>query len=154
MAPNAIDYFAIQNTISRYCLALDTKDFELLKQVFTPDVDTIYPFGGQRKGVQSVADAIQNRLAPVASQHALTTQQIEVAADGKSAEAITYFTGVHFGKGKWDGKEVTAWGKYTDTLTLSEGKQALPGASGQWLISRREVSFTKRLGEEGVMDSE
>ena len=124
MAPNAIDYFAIQNCISRYCLALDTKDFELLKQVFTPDVDTVYPFGGQRKGVQSVADAIQKRyvvlcrsdshraltacrLSPVASQHALTTQHIEVAADGKSAQATTYFTGVHFGKGKWEGKEVT-----------------------------------------------
>ena len=47
-----------------------------------------------------------------------------------------------------------AWGRYDDTLTLGEGKESLPGASGQWLISRREVSFTKRLGEEGVMDGE
>ncbi|KAK5693333.1 hypothetical protein LTR17_025084 [Elasticomyces elasticus] len=154
MAPNPLDYFEIKNTISRYCLALDTKDFELLKQVFTDDVDTIYPFGGQRKGVQSVADAIQKRLSPVASQHALTTQQIEVAADGKSASAMTYFTGVHFGKGKWDGKEVTAWGRYDDQLVLVETGDHVTGASGSWRISRREVSFTKRLGEEGVMDGE
>ena len=97
-------------------------------------------------------------MTPITSQHALTTQQVEIAEDGKSAHATTYFTGIHFGKGKWEGKEVTAWGKYVDTLTLiegeGEGKASLPGASGQWLISRREVSFMGRLGEEGVMDGE
>lgn len=77
-----------------------------------------------------------------------------MAADGKSAVATTYFTGIHFGKGKWEGKEVTAWGKYLDTLTLFEGKEGLPGASGQWLVSKREVVFMGRLGEEGVMDGE
>lgn len=61
MAPNPLDYFAIRNTISRYCIALDTKDFDLLKQVFTEDVDAVYPFGGQIKGVQKVADAIRKR---------------------------------------------------------------------------------------------
>lgn len=59
--------------------------------------------------------------------------------------------------GHWRiGQEVTAWGKYVDTLTLfPEGQQnVLPGSSGQWLISKREVGFMKRLGEEGVMDGE
>jgi len=61
MAPNALDYITIQNTIARYCLALDSKDFNLLKQVFTDDVDTVYPFGGSRKGVQDIMDAINKR---------------------------------------------------------------------------------------------
>ncbi|TKA67221.1 hypothetical protein B0A55_08778 [Friedmanniomyces simplex] len=150
MAPNALDYFAIQNTISRYCFALDTKDFELLKQVFTSDVNTIYPFGGQRKGVQSVADAIQKRHGHPIVQRGQA--KINIPADGKSAEAVTYFTGIHFGKGKWDDRK--AWGKYTDTLSLNDTKDSLPGASGEWLISRREVTFMGRLGEEGVMDGE
>ncbi|KAK4544073.1 hypothetical protein LTR36_004571 [Oleoguttula mirabilis] len=157
MAPNPLDYFAIQNTISRYCFALDSKDFDLLKQVFTEDVDSIYPFGrGQIQGVQNVAAAIKKRLTHITSQHALTTQHIVIAADGKSAQVTTYFTGVHFGKGKWEGQEVTAWGKYVDTLILfPEGKEnVLPGSSGQWLVSKREVGFIKRLGEEGVMDGE
>ena len=58
---NPLDYVAIQNTLARYCLALDGKDFELLKQVFTADVDAIYPFGGQIKGVEKVAAAIKKR---------------------------------------------------------------------------------------------
>ncbi|KAK0911543.1 hypothetical protein LTR91_003587 [Friedmanniomyces endolithicus] len=152
---NPFDIFAIQNIIALYCLALDTKDFARLHHVFTPDVETIYPFGRKRQGVQSVADAIQKRLAPVSSQHALTTQHILLSPDGQSATATTYFTGIHFGKGKWEGKEVTAWGKYTDTLTfLGEAESELPGASGRWRISRREVTFMGRLGEEGVMDGE
>lgn len=63
MAPNPFDYITIQNTLARYTIALDTKDFALLKQVFTEDCDTIYPFGGQIQGVQNVADAIQNRYS-------------------------------------------------------------------------------------------
>lgn len=80
-----------------------------------------------------------------------------IAADGKSAEAVTYFTGIHFGQGKWKGKEVTAWGMYSDQLVLvggAEGEGVLPGASGKWLVSRRVVDFMGRLGEEGVMDGE
>ena len=95
-----------------------------------------------------------SRLAPIRSQHALTTQTITVSPDGKGAEAVSYFTGIHFGQGKWEGKEVTAWGKYTDTLVLVQGKESLPGASGQWLINRRVVTFMGRLGEERVMEGE
>lgn len=94
------------------------------------------------------------RLAPVKTHHALSTQTISISADGKSAEAVTYFTGTHFGQGKWEGKEITAWGKYVDTLTVVEGKESLPGASGQRLICRREVDLMGRLGEGRVMVGE
>lgn len=76
-----------------------------------------------------------------------------IAADGKTAKVTSYFTGIHFGQGKWDGKEVTAWGRYIDDLVLVDG-QSVPGASGQWLISAREVQFIKRLGEERVLEGE
>ena len=95
-------------------------------------------------------------MTPITSQHALTTQHIEIAEDGKTAKATTYFTGIHFGTGKWKGQQVTAWGKYVDDLILVEGQDqsSLPGASGQWLIKRREVGFMSRMGEEGVMRGE
>ena len=59
---NALDHFAIQNTIARYAIALDSKNFDLLDEVFTEDVDTIYPFKGEIKGAQNVADAIRDRF--------------------------------------------------------------------------------------------
>lgn len=58
---NPIDYFAIQNTISQYCIALDTKNWSLLDSVFVQDVDAKYPFGGAIKGVKPLADKIQDR---------------------------------------------------------------------------------------------
>lgn len=62
MSPsNPIDYFAIKNTISGYCIALDTKNFSLLEEIFTQDVDGRYPFDRNLKGVQNVANAIQKR---------------------------------------------------------------------------------------------
>lgn len=98
------------------------------------------------------------RLSPVTTQHALTTQQITIAASGTEAEVKTYFTGIHFGTGKWEGQQVTAWGMYEDTLRVDpEGQgQGVEGASGngRWRVCRRKVGFTKRLGEEGVMQEE
>ena len=61
---NPIDYFAIHNTVSRYCIALDTKDFDLLGEVFTEDVEADYPFNHNMKGTKDITAAIQKRYAP------------------------------------------------------------------------------------------
>lgn len=63
-SPNPIDYFAIQNTLSRYCIALDTKDFDLLEDVFTEDAAADYPFNDNLKGPRQIAAAIQKRYIP------------------------------------------------------------------------------------------
>ena len=83
-----------------------------------------------------------DRLGRIATQHALTTQQIEVANDGKSAKAVTYFNGYHFGREKHTGEVLSAYGAYHDEL--------VPTANG-WRISRREVKFTARIGDEDIM---
>jgi len=60
--PNSLDHIAIQNTLARYCIALDDKDFAALSDVFVADCDTHYPFpGGDLKGVAAVQNAIQAR---------------------------------------------------------------------------------------------
>lgn len=59
---NPHDHIAIQNVISRYCVALDTKIFDLLDKVFVPDVVADYPFNQDMRGVDTVRNAIQNRF--------------------------------------------------------------------------------------------
>ncbi|KAF2484825.1 hypothetical protein BDY17DRAFT_292448 [Neohortaea acidophila] len=157
MSPNAFDYIAIQNTLAKYCMALDSKTFHLLDDVFTPNVQVRYPIEGfdAAKDLESLIQRLEKRLEPVTTHHALTTQHIVIADDGKTAEATTYFTGVHFGTGKWEGRQSIAWGKYQDGLVLDgEGGKAkgVPGASGRWLIARREVTIMKRTGEERIME--
>ncbi|KAF1985333.1 hypothetical protein K402DRAFT_464638 [Aulographum hederae CBS 113979] len=148
-SPNPMDHFAIRNTISRYCIALDTKDWELLKQVFTPDVIANYPFRDEMDSLEAVSQAIQGRLGEVITQHALTTQVIVVAADGKTATGETYFTGAHFGHGKYEGTVLQAFGKYLDDLVcVGEGS----GGYRDWRIKKRTVKFMKRIGDERIMD--
>lgn len=58
---NPLDHIAIQNVLARYCQALDTKNFDLLDKVFLEDVEAIYPFNPDLRGVGSVKKAIENR---------------------------------------------------------------------------------------------
>jgi hypothetical protein len=58
---NALDHLAIKNVLSRYCEALDLKDFDLLNRVFLPDVVANYPFNPDLNGVNAVSKAVQNR---------------------------------------------------------------------------------------------
>ena len=88
------------------------------------------------------------------TQHALSTQTIEMSKDEKSAEAMTYFSGIHFGKGRWEGQEVTVYGKYIDTLIKDTTKGNLLFPSTRWLISKRELVVMGRTGEVRVMEGE
>ncbi|KAF2644261.1 hypothetical protein P280DRAFT_421072 [Massarina eburnea CBS 473.64] len=164
ITPNAHDALAIQNTISRYCEALDTKTFDLLDKVFVRDVVASYPFNAEMTGVEAVKRAIEKRLGPILTHHSLTTQTIQFpctphSADARTASAVTYFVGVHFGQGPHEGKLLQAWGKYVDELVClgedgdgeDRDRDGVAGASGLWRIGKRTVGFTKRIGDEAIM---
>jgi hypothetical protein len=59
--PNPSDHLSIKNILSRYCEALDLKNFPLLQNVFTPDAIADYPFNSDLRGVEAISNAIQNR---------------------------------------------------------------------------------------------
>ncbi|KAF2832117.1 hypothetical protein CC86DRAFT_280366, partial [Ophiobolus disseminans] len=152
---NSLDYLAVKNVVSRYCEALDSKDFDLLNKVFLPDVVADYPFNSNLNGVDAVSKAIQNRLGPIRTHHSLTTQTIVFHSDAKSASSATHFIGVHFGQGPHEGKMLSAYGRYYDELVLlpaEEGDlEGVSGASGIWRIKSRRVAFTQRIGDEDIM---
>ncbi|CAI6341760.1 unnamed protein product [Periconia digitata] len=155
---NPHDHLAIQNTIARYCEALDTKDFKLLDQVFAEEVVANYPFNNKLEGVKGVREAIVNRLGPILTHHSLTTQRITFGHDSRTAHAVTYFVGCHFGQGPHEGKVLQAWGQYSDELICLDRNSAdregegVAGASGVWRIAKRTVGFTKRIGDERIME--
>jgi len=62
MSTNFADYIAVTNTLSLYCVALDTKDFGLLDEVFVPDALASYPFdGGNLSGLGTIVSVISKR---------------------------------------------------------------------------------------------
>jgi len=65
----------------------------------------------------------------VTTQHCLATQIVDLA-DDDTASATTYYFANHFGKGKFTGQSVTAYGRYEDKLVHTEDG---------WRINRRQV---------------
>lgn len=72
----------ISNTLSRYAFAIDSKDFDKLEEVFTPDIVANYsaPLGVLR-GIPNIQETLKAALLPVTTQHSLTTQTFEFKDD-------------------------------------------------------------------------
>lgn len=95
----------IRDTLAHYPLAIDGKNFAALDLVFTQDVVANYsePLG-VLTGLPSVISALQSTLSPVRTQHALSTQLIEVLEGESRARSLTYYTASHFGQGDYYGQ--------------------------------------------------
>ncbi|OCL11105.1 hypothetical protein AOQ84DRAFT_353204 [Glonium stellatum] len=120
--PDTADYIAIRQTLSAYPFAIDSKNFDALTNFFTEDVIANYSTPiNVLNGLNAVKTALSASLASVHTQHALTTQLINI--DGpQTASSKTYFTASHFGLGVYEGEILTAWGRYEDGLIkTSEG---------------------------------
>ena len=86
----------IRDTLAHYPLAIGGKNFAGLDLVFTPDVVANYsePLG-VLTGLSSVISTLEASLAPVTTQHALSTQVIEILEGGNRARSDILY-GVSF----------------------------------------------------------
>lgn len=85
------DRLAIDDLLTRYCRAIDTKDWDLLDTVFVPDATIDYTSSG---GVRGQLPAVKAWLAEVLprfpmSQHLVTNRDVRV--DGDVATSRCYF---------------------------------------------------------------
>lgn len=93
-----------------------------------------------------------NSLAPVTTQHALTTQLISFKSD-TVANATTYYTASHFGQGEAEGQVLYAYGKYLDTL-IKVSNASSSGKDAVWRISTRELVYMGPfIGNASVFES-
>ncbi|KAK5678255.1 hypothetical protein LTS10_009425 [Elasticomyces elasticus] len=107
----------IRNTLALYPVCIDGKDFASLSLVFTENavanysepLNTLTPLSD----IQTVLEA---SLAPVATQHQLGTQVVELFGHC-AARSLTYFVANHFGKGVYEGQAAYAYGQYRDVWT-------------------------------------
>lgn len=84
------DRLAIEDVLLRYSTAIDTKDFDLLDQVFTPDGIADYTASG---GIRGGLDEVKPWLAAALGiftvvQHLVTNVRVEV--DGDEATSLCY----------------------------------------------------------------
>ena len=85
------DRMAILDLLHRYCRAIDTKDWDLLDQVFTPEAWIDYTSSGGTKGrFAEVKEWLAVTLVRFAmTQHLVTN--VEITLDGDRAASRAYF---------------------------------------------------------------
>jgi hypothetical protein len=145
---SAATLLAIRNTISLYCLALDTHDFSILKKVFAEDMKANYaavsPQNSDIRSLDVLIDKLMVILEGKVTQHALSTQILDfvplndttAAKDTTKYEckATTYFSANTFIEANRTEEaldHVTVYGRYEDRLV-----EVKPG---EWKIKERLV---------------
>ena len=100
----------IRNTLALYPLAIDGKNLDALHLVFTADAIANYSAPiNVLYGLSQIQSVLRQALAPVMSQHAYSTQVIEVEKVSRTARSVTYFTASKFEMGNRTGKVILDW---------------------------------------------
>jgi hypothetical protein len=95
--PDPIATESIRQTLALYALAIDGRNYEVLRKVFTTDARANYsdPIG-VLNGVQAIIDNLAPSLNNfVSTQHHLGTQMIHICSL-TSAVSVTYFQATHY----------------------------------------------------------
>jgi 3-phenylpropionate/cinnamic acid dioxygenase small subunit len=89
------DRWDITDTLARYCIALDDRDFDELVAIFTPDVSWAYDLGASGTGRDALVEMLRTTLAMVpVTHHAMSATQL-VAPGSESVSVRSYLTGQH-----------------------------------------------------------
>ena len=108
----AIATVAIQQIINLQATAVDQRRFDLLSQVFTPDVTVNFNNPGMPilHGLDAVTAFISTSLQDIVSYHAQSTHYVNLT-DTAGPHATTYNTATFFGVGRQQGVIGTRLGR-------------------------------------------
>ncbi|MFZ8968239.1 MAG: nuclear transport factor 2 family protein [Ilumatobacteraceae bacterium] len=134
------DEAAIVRLTHDYCWALDTGDYEALRQVFTPDCTA--RLGGNQSNVDEVIARVSAALGPLDdSQHMVSTHQIRRWDDG-TVTGRCYLHAQHILAGVAGGDQYIVAGRYEDRYVhTDEG----------WRIAERELVVMWTAGNRDVV---
>jgi len=136
------DRAAVIDTVNRYATALDSREWTLLDEVFTPDA--VADFGaGPLHGRDALCGLIRRMLdGSGPSQHLLANHRVEVRGD--TARCVCQVRAFSAGAGAAAGRSYELFGEYRDQLVRTpEG----------WRIARREMSIHHEIGARDVLTS-
>ncbi|MDO9410844.1 nuclear transport factor 2 family protein [Patulibacter sp.] len=147
------DRLDVIDLMHRYATALDTRDWELLAEVFTEDGATDYgELGGINRGPDAIAALCRGALAGLdASQHLIGN--VTCALDGDVGTASCYFQAQHVIAGADGGDHLLVGGSYTDELRRVDGRWriALRTLTPTWSSGNPEIF---RIGAERLAAAE
>lgn len=123
------DRLEIQDLFTRYCFAIDERDWNALDDMFTPDAQIDYTAtGGSAGSLSEMKEWLNTALSPFAmSQHMVSLPRLEISGDRATSRMILFNPmGMDDGQGNVSTFFVGVW--YHDELVRT--------GSG-WRIARR-----------------
>jgi hypothetical protein len=134
------DHHDIVALTHAYCWALDTRQWDDLDKVFTPDA-TANLGGSTHSNRASIKDRIQRALSPLDdSQHMVATHQISI--DGDAATSRCYLHAQHVRHAADGGPNYIIAGRYEDKLRRT---------SQGWRIEHRDLIMMWTEGNRRVV---
>ena len=114
-----LDEREIHQVATRYCRALDTKDWALLDDVFVPEATGQLGTPTMLVGIEAIRGRIQNALGHLDdSQHLVGNH--EIAVDGDAATHRCYLQAQHIRKAATGGPNYIVAGRYEDRLVRTD----------------------------------
>ncbi|HQQ62243.1 MAG TPA: nuclear transport factor 2 family protein [Pseudomonadales bacterium] len=139
--PGIPDYRAIEQTLIRYALACDTRNWALLDEVFTTDITAIYGGEYRLQGRHNLTGMIRSLLDGCGpTQHLLGN--FRIAIEGNTAQCACYVRAAHAGRDDKASLTYEVWAEYRDKLLLT--------AEG-WRISERRMVVFNETGTREVL---
>jgi ketosteroid isomerase-like protein len=106
-----LDRQAIVDVTHAYCWALDSRDWDALEGVFTPDA--VAEITEPVHGIDAIKDRVAAALGPLdESQHLVATHQVQL--DGDRATCRCYIQAQHVKRGTPGGDNYLFAGRYED----------------------------------------
>ncbi len=125
---------------TRYCRALDTRDWDLLGDVFVADATADLPAPAQFAGIDAITERVRTALGLLdESQHLVGNHEVDV--DGDDATHRCYLQAQHVRRSAADGPNFIVAGRYDDRLVRT-------GAG--WRIAHRALTVMWTDGNPSV----
>lgn len=127
-----IDRIAVTDVLTRYATACDSRNWALLDDVFTPDVEANYGGPNVFNNRKAVVEMIRSMLGGCGpTQHMLSNYRIMI--EGDTADSVCSVRAFHAGIGQAKGKTFVVWGEYRDRLIRTPVG---------WRIAKRTMAVT------------
>ena len=134
------DRMAIVDLTHAYCWALDTHQWDDLRQVFLPDATAVLG-GSHLEGIEAIIARVTQALSPLDdSQHMVSTHQIRLAGD--RATSRCYLHAQHVRHAAPGGPNFIIAGRYEDELVRT---------TDGWRIAHRDLVPMWREGNSAVV---
>jgi CheY-like chemotaxis protein len=137
------DHQQIKDVLTRYAVAIDTKDWLLLKTCFTNDGAVDYgPEIGRYEGPDNIVAIVRSFVGDLDATHHLTGNH-QIIVDGDTASCVSYLHAQHCLAGVAEGENYTLGGVYRDTLgRMKDG----------WQIKLRKIETVWTTGNSGIFE--